>query len=183
MHKKSKIIAFLSLVLMSAAFARNPEQTTNNAGGKWAYKVSEDKLTGAQFGIFELTADEPMTEGIRSGFPLFTIMCGGGNSPKWVNSKLLSPVVLGRPDISSAFDVPQQIVRLRADNKIKVHAWNIAEDFRTLFVDKGATREFLNSKDARIQFRDVSEHVQVAIFSPGEINRDMVNKACGNAFK
>lgn len=65
----------------------------------------------------------------------------------------------------NAFDVPQQMVCLRADNNTRVHFWNIAEDFRTLFVDKGA------SKDVRIQFRDVSEHNQVAVFSSGEINR------------
>jgi hypothetical protein len=117
-------------------------------------------------------------------FPSFVIMCGGtAKAPKWINSKLLSPVVLGKADITNAFDVPQQLVRLRADDKIHVHAWNMADDLRTFFVDKGATKELLNSKDARIQFRDASEHAQVAIFSPAEINRQMVMEACGDIFK
>jgi hypothetical protein len=90
---------------------------------------------------------------------------------------------LGKADITNAFDVPQQLVRLRADDKIHVHAWNMADDLRTFFVDKGATKELLNSKDARIQFRDASEHAQVAIFSPAEINRQMVMEACGDIFK
>jgi hypothetical protein len=59
----------------------------------------------------------------------------------------------------------------------------MAEDFRTFFVDKAATKELLNSTDARIQFRGVSEHQQVAIFSPSGINQDVLVKACGNVFK
>jgi hypothetical protein len=64
-----------------------------------------------------------------------------------------------------------------------MHFWNMAVDFRTFFVDKGAAKELLNSNDARIQFRDVSEHEQVALFSPAGIDREGLVKACGNVFK
>jgi hypothetical protein len=47
---------------------------------------------------------------------------------------------------------PQQIVYLGADDKIKLHFWNMAEDFKTFFVDKGATKDLVKSTTARIQF-------------------------------
>lgn len=154
------------------------------AGGKWTYEIGEDKLTGALYGIFSLEADEPIADGIGSGLPSFVIMCGGrADSPHWLNSKVLSPVVLGMPDQQSPLGAPQQIVYLRADNKIHVHFWNMAEDFRMFFVDKGATKELLNSSIARIQFRDAGGHKQVAIFSPSGLNRDGLVKACGPVFK
>jgi hypothetical protein len=59
----------------------------------------------------------------------------------------------------------------------------MADDFKTFFVDKSATKELLNGHDVRIQFRDVSEHEQVATFSPAEIKLEILTKACGNAFK
>jgi len=154
------------------------------AGGKWTYEIGEDKLTGALYGIFSLEADERITDGIGSASPSFVIMCGGPlDSPHWLNSKMLSPVVLRMPDTKSPFGAPQQAVYLRADNKIHLHFWNMAEDFRTFFVDKGATKELLNSRTARIQFRDASGDTQVAIFSPSGLNRDGLVKACGSVFK
>jgi hypothetical protein len=130
------------------------------------------------YGLFELKGNGALTDGISSGIPALVIMCDG----KWVNSKLLSPVVLGKASAFTAHD-GQQTVYLRADSKVRVHNWNMAEDFRTFFVDKGATKELLGSNDARIQFRDVSEHELVAMFSPSGINQEMLIKACGNAFK
>jgi len=59
----------------------------------------------------------------------------------------------------------------------------MAEDFCSFFVDKGATKQILVSTDARVQFRDSSEHEQVAIFSPTGINPVVLTKACGNAFQ
>jgi hypothetical protein len=175
----AKLIA--AVVLMSL-LAGATEDRIFNAGGKWLFRVSEDKLTGAQYGIFELKADETIDDGISSGLPSFIIMCGGSKqSPKWINSKLISPVVLGTGDTRSAFGVPQQFVRLRADDKIHVHAWNIAEDFHALFVDKGATKELLGSNSARVQFTDASGHAQVAMFSPAGIRN--IEVACGTALK
>src|SRR5208283_4997108 len=116
---------------------------------------SEDKLTGARYGVFVLIADEQMTDGIAKGFPSFAIMCGGTvKSPRWVSSTLGSPVVLGRPDTASVLTkLPQQMVVLRADDSIHVHDWNMAGDFRTFMVDKGATRELIDTKTTtRIQF-------------------------------
>lgn len=158
---------------------------TFNAGGTWTFEVSEDKLTGAAYGIFELKADEQISDGIGSDYPRFIIMCGGSKqSPKWINSKLISPVVLGVGDTHSAFSgSPQQFVTLRADDKFHTHAWNIADDYRVFFVDKGATREFMNSGNARIQFRDASGHSQVAIFSPAGLDKTRAAIACGDIMK
>jgi tetratricopeptide (TPR) repeat protein len=154
------------------------------AGGKWTYDIGEDKLTGALFGVFSLEGDEPITDGVASALPSFVIMCGGPlDSPHWLNSKLLSPVVLRMPDTKSPFGAPQQTVYLRADSKVRLHFWNMAEDFRTFFVDKGATKELLNSRIARIQFRDSSGHTQVAIFSPSGLDREGLVKACGSVLK
>ncbi len=158
---------------------------TFNAGGAWTFEVSEDKLTGAAYGIFELKADEQISDGISSDYPRFIIMCGGSmQSPKWINSKMISPVVLGVGDTHSAFGgSPQQFVTLRADDKFHTHAWNIADDYRVFFVDKGATKEFMNSSNARIQFRDASGHSQVAIFSPAGLDRTKAAIACGEIMK
>ena len=168
------------LMLCSVAMTQSP------AGGKWTYVVSEDKLTGAPYGIFGLMADEQMADEIGKGFPSFLIMCGGTvKSPHWITSSLRSPVVLGKPDTRSVLtEIPQQIVALRADDNMHTHAWNMAGDFRTFMVDKGATKELIEAKTtARIQFRDSSEHKQVAIFSPSGLNMEMLTKACGKVFR
>jgi hypothetical protein len=110
-----------------------------------------------------LAADSPIADAISSGIPSFVIMCGGN---RWINSKLVSPVVLASGKFGSALGVPQQLVYLRADNKLHLHFWNIADDYRVFFVDKGATKELINSRDARIQFHDSVNHTQVAQFSP-----------------
>jgi hypothetical protein len=157
---------------------------SQTVGGKWTYELSEDKLTEVPYRLFVLKADGRMTDGIGSDFPSFVILCGGPeDSPGWINSKFLSPVVLGAGDQKSALGVPQQSVHLRADRKIRLHFWNIADDYRTLFVDKGATRELINSSDARIAFHDAAGHVQVADFSPAGLDRDALAKACGGVFK
>jgi hypothetical protein len=179
MHSGGLLVFF---ALVGALRAQSPPiDKVYNAGGRWTYHISKDKFTDRLDGIFELKATEPITDGVANGLPTFIIMCGGTvKAPKWINSKLLSPVVLGRPDPPSH---SQQAVRLRADGKFHLHAWTMAEDFRVFFVDKGATREVLGSTDARIEFRDASAHIQVAIFSPAGINQVMLTKACGNAFK
>jgi hypothetical protein len=59
----------------------------------------------------------------------------------------------------------------------------MTDDFRTFFVDKGATKELLRSDEARIQFRDASENQQITIFSPAGISQEMLTKACGKTFK
>jgi hypothetical protein len=182
--KAAVLIAFV-LGCCNAA-AQSPTSSTSgllSAGGKWTYEVSENKLTGALYGILTLKADESITDGVSSGSPSFVVMCGGTEkSPKWFNSKLLSPVVLGMPDARSPGDAPQQIVYLRADDKIKLHFWNMADDFRTFFVDKGATKDLVKSTNARIQFRDAHGHKQVAVFSPTGLNREATRKACGSLF-
>lgn len=179
-----RVIAFMLAVSLMAPAQSGYEGKVFNAGGKWTFRVASDKLTGATYGMLELKADEAVTDGIGSDYPYFVIMCGGSKeSPKWINSKLVSPVVLGRPDSDNGFGVPQQRVYLRADDKIKIHRWNIAEDFRTMFVDKGATKEFIGSRTARIQFRDVSEHEQVATFSTAGLDKTKASIACGEIMK
>jgi tetratricopeptide (TPR) repeat protein len=92
------------------------------AGGKWTYDIGEDKLTGALYGNFSLEGDEAITDGIASVPPSFVIMCGGPlDSPHWLNSELLSPVVLRMPATKSPFGAPQQRVHLRADSSVFVH--------------------------------------------------------------
>jgi hypothetical protein len=169
----------------SAAMLTDNQDKTYPAGGNWTFEVSRDKLTGAAYGILALKADEPISDGVSSDYPRFVIMCGGSAAaPKWLNSKLISPVVLGLGDTHSAFSgSPQQFVFLRADDKIHTHAWNIADDFRVFFVDKGATREFMNSSKARIQFRDSSGHDQVAMFSPSGLDRAKAAIACGEIMR
>jgi hypothetical protein len=61
MGTESLKIAALPLLLATIAVALLAQAP---AGGKWTYEVSEDKLTGALYGTFELTADEKITDGI-----------------------------------------------------------------------------------------------------------------------
>jgi len=161
------------------------EGKTFPAGGNWTFELSSDKLTGAAYGILELKADEQVTDGIATDYPRFIIMCGGtAASPRWINSKLISPVVLGMGDTHSPLSgSSQQFVILRADDKMHTHAWNIADDFHVLFVDKGATKEFTGSTKARIQFRDAGGHNQVAIFSPAGLDKTRAATVCGDIMK
>jgi hypothetical protein len=160
------------------------EKNDFRVGGQWNFELSEDKLTGAQYRLFVLNATERISDGISYDFPSFVIMCGGAsNSSKWINSKLISPVVLGSANHTSPLGAPQQTIYLRSDDKIHVHFWNIAEDFRALYVDKAATKELLNSSTTRIQFRDASGHNQVAMFSPSGLDRNRLGQECGDSFK
>ena len=154
-----------------------------NAGGKWTYKASEkNKLTDAPSGRFYLFANEPITDGTASGTPAIIFECGGSvDHPRWLNAMLTSPVATGEPDHRSHNGMPQQTVLLRADNKVFKHYWDV--EAGGLFVNKEATKQLLDSTDARIQFRDSRGHQQVAIFSAGGIDRGMLTKACGMAFK
>ncbi len=136
----------------------------NAVGGKWTFETSED--TDAPYRLFVLRPDTRVTDGFSADFPSFILLCGMPDSPRWINSKLLSPVVLGAGDQKSALGVPQQSVQLRAYRKIHLHFWNIAEDHKTLFVDKGATNELINSADARIAFRDAGGMFNWRIFRP-----------------
>jgi hypothetical protein len=76
----------------------------------------------------------------------------------------------------------QQSIAPRANNKIHFHFWNMADDFHTFFVDKGATKELLGSADVRIQFRHASGVNEVAMFSPPGLYRQELTKFCGKAF-
>jgi hypothetical protein len=112
-----RVYAVLLLIVLSEPLLPQepPVGKIYDAGGKWRYHIEEDKLTGALFGIYELIANER----IGSEFPSFIIMCGGTTkAPKWINSKLTSPVVLGRADFTSGLGAPQQMVHLRrAENQ------------------------------------------------------------------
>ncbi|MGA3098128.1 MAG: PEGA domain-containing protein [Bryobacteraceae bacterium] len=182
MHRRAVGLAVVLCCALSSRAQESPVGKVFKAGGKWTYTVSENKLTGALYGIFELKANEALSDGISSGVPNFIIMCGGpAKAPTWINSKLISPIVLGKPSEFAAHAMQQTVV-LRADSKFHTHFWNMADDFTTFFVDKGATKELIGSGDARIQFRDASENQQVAVFSPGGISQEMLTKACGKTF-
>ena len=68
---------------------------------------------------------------------------------------------------------------MRHDGKKTMHFWNMTPDRKTMFADKGATKDLLNSADVRIQFPDFNRYEQVALFSPAGIDRDQLNGACG----
>ena len=107
-------------------------------------------------------------------------MCGGsGKTAHWINSKLLSPVVLGVPDKRSFTDEPQQIVILRTDSKIHIHEWNIDSESTMFWVDKGATKQLLEGKDVRVQFQKAISDPVVALFSPIGIDHGLLAIACG----
>ena len=182
---RKAIISAIVLLSLAAMAENKYEGRVFQAGGKWTFHISHDKLTGAEYGLFVLEADQNVTDGISSGKPEFVVMCGGSaKNPKWINSKLISPVVLGLPQTRSPFSgSPQQLVNLRTDDKIHGHFWNIADDYRTMFVDKGATREFLHSSEARVQFRDADGHDQVAVFTTAGLDRKRAAIACGEIMK
>ncbi len=135
--------------------------------------------------MFSLGSANEIRDGIVGGAATFVIMCSGaGKGAHWINSKLVSPVVVGIPDTKSAVtNSPQQWVFLRTDSKMHVHAWNIDSESKMLWVDRGATKELLMSGDARIQYRKAISEPVVAMFSPTGIDRTVLTTACGNLFK
>jgi hypothetical protein len=154
--------------LAKGAAITAPVQGLTSAGGKWTVETQEDKLVG----------NEELSDGIGSGFPSFGIACAGG---KWIDSVLFSSVVLGTgaPRGGLLSNIPQQVVFLRSGTKIRVHFWNIAEDYRRLFADRGATKELLSTDDARVKFGDARGHDQTALFSPAGLDREKLEAACG----
>jgi hypothetical protein len=182
---RAQCVAVVALAWTLAGAVPVIGNAPQSAGGKWIVEIQENKMTGALTEVLTLQADEALDSSLGSGFPVFVISCTGRVAkPKWLGSQLISPVLLGTPQIKPglAGPHPQQTVWQRSDDKFHIHFWNQAADFKVLFVDRGATKDLLNSTNTRIQFRDIQEHQEVAIFSPGGIDREELVKACGESF-
>ena len=167
-----KAAAWIAVVALLAV----PTVAQTPAGGNWTHRISEDKFSGEKSEVFRILASEPLSDGPLSGTPVFDIMC---RNEKWLDSYLVVPVILGNGDWKSALGIPQMGVWMRHDGKKHYHFWNIAPDRKTMFADKGSTRDLLNASDVRIQFADINQYEQVALFNPSGIDRVQLNRACG----
>jgi len=171
MSHRLRFFVVASLVAAYPVLAQN-----SPAGGKWTYRVEQDKMTDGYWSVFTLRAEQKIGDGLLSGVPEFTITCGKG----WRDSQLNVPVVIA-----------SDWVEVRAEGKTHQREWGIGEDRRTFFVDGHdwldmkrvpATKEILRSADIRIKFEAYPGHYFVIQFSPGGIDRAMLNKACGAKF-
>jgi len=57
--------------------------------------------------------------------------------------------------------------------------WNVSSTFKLMTVDRGATKEIIQSKEARIQFRKANTESVVALFSPANLDLSLLGAACG----
>jgi hypothetical protein len=180
------LVAFSTMLLaQNYPPAQDSPSRTVDAGGKWTAHITEDKFTSKPFTRFELTGDESITGGQESGYPSFEIDCAFKDGKvRWVTSRLNSSVALGPPNMPSPLTgAPEQIVKLRANDKYYNHHWVMGPRAHSFFVDKDATKEILRSTNARVEFRDRANRPQVAIFSPAGLDRELLKKSCGNLVK
>jgi hypothetical protein len=167
---------FLTLCGVVLAFAQQPETTTPlgpevSAGGKWTKSEAEEKMTGAKRVRFGLQGDNYLAGSDQH--PEVIIYCTGG---KLSLGDFRPNIRIGRPNWAGFWGQPQMRVRVRVDNKHDEHNWNWVRG-RFLAMDKGTTRELLDSSIFKIEFNS-PEGPQIAEFSPAGIDRQMVRQAC-----
>jgi hypothetical protein len=166
----------LTLVLLSILAAHGQEP----AGGSWTRTILSDKFTDKRTTIFTLRATEPLSDGLSTGFPNIEINCGTEKGPHYYGVLLSSPVLI-KSDLDH-----EVLVEWRADQKRERYLWGVWDDLRHAGPMKGPAsgnkstlRGILGSQTFRIRFPDLRGHEQVAVFSPANLNMDMLFGACG----
>src|ERR1022692_801377 len=143
-----------------------------SAGGKWMEFQSEDKMTGAKKGRFELLSNNYFKED-PDYKPRVELVC--------TNNKLeyadFNPGVrLAPPNRPGFWGQPQLEVMVRIDGSHDYKGWNWVRG-RFLSMDKGTTRGLIGAQVFNVEVPTRSVR-QIAEFSPAGLNLDEVRKVC-----
>jgi hypothetical protein len=144
-----------------------------NAGGNWSREEQKNALTDVPSIVFSLKANE------GEGYLAFRCSGVGRFEEAWLDPGVVLDNSNTMPRGLVGGDQPNQSVRVRVDNKMKLHFWFVSADLRALTIGKRDLEEVLKSRDYRVQFTEAFRGDNVRSFSPSGIDRQSVKTACG----
>jgi len=150
--------------------AVNPVDTS--PGGKWAFEQQKDAMTDTPSFVFSLNAVG------QPGYIAFRCSMGQFEEA-WFNPEVVLDNSNSMPRGLLGGDQPDQLVRVRVDNKIKLHTWFVSVDLKALTIGRRDLEEALKSSDYQVQFTEAFSGDRVTQFAPGGINPGLVKSACG----
>ena len=160
---------FLLLLFCVAAFAQDASQS---AGGNWMMYETHDKMTAARKVRFELEADNYLRGADHK--PRVVLFCTDG---KLSLSDFRPNIRIAPPNRPGFWGQPQMEVTVRVNDSHSNHGWNwVNGEF--LSMDKGTTRQLIGARIFKVEL-PTSQGVQIAEFSPADLDTGLVSKACG----
>jgi hypothetical protein len=172
------IAACVTFFCAGAAFGQGrmspyqDEQDGVSAGGKWTMFQATDKMSGQKKVRFELLANNYFREDPEYQ-PRIELFCEEG---KLKLADFNPGVRLPPPNRPGFWGQPQLEVEVRIDDFHTYHGWNWVRG-HFLSMDKGTTRGLMGARVFNIALPTRSGQ-QIAEFSPGGLNYDMVRKSC-----
>ncbi len=155
--------------------AMSPNQDESDgvsAGGKWLQFSSVDKMSGANKVRFQLLSDNYFREDPEYK-PRVALICSGG---KLKLADFNPGVRLPPPNRPGFWGQPQLEVRVRVDDANYHKGWNWVRG-HFLSMDKGTARGLMQAQIFNVELPTRSGR-QIAEFSPGGLNLDLVRQAC-----
>ncbi len=160
---------FLLLWFCVVAFAQDASQS---AGGNWRMYATQDKMTAARKVRFELDADNYLRGADHK--PRVVLFCTDG---KLSLSDFRPNIRIAPPNRPGFWGQPQMEVTVRVNDSHSNHGWNwVNGEF--LSMDKGTTRQLIGARIFKVEL-PTSQGVQIAEFSPADLDTGLVSKACG----
>ena len=168
--------------LCPTVYAQNSPEA-KPAGGNWFRVAIADQLTGAHSIHYVIHATNPAPDGGITRDPTIQIGCTG-NGKIIQATYMTSTVVHAGPTTSVLGDLPQAVVSFRADGgKIDVGLWNIAADYKSLYMDKKGIESVVWHDQVIIRFSAISGYDVTDTFDTSGLNRDMLEADCGKIKK
>jgi hypothetical protein len=148
------------------------QEAGQNAGGNWMMYESQDKMTAARKVRFELEADNYLRGADRK--PRVVLFCTNG---KLELGDFRPNIRIAPPNRPGFWGQPQMEVTVRVNDSHSNHGWNwVNGEF--LAMDKGTTRELIGARIFKVEL-PTPQGVQIAEFSPEDLDTSLVSKACG----
>ena len=164
--------AIASAILFLSCVAVLAQDAGQSAGGNWKMYGTEDKMTAARKVRFELEGNNYLRGADHK--PRVVIFCTNG---KFDLGDFRPNVRIAPPNRPGFWSQPQMEVTVRVNDSHSNHGWNwVHGEF--LAMDKGTTRELIGATLFRIEL-PTAQGVQIAEFSPGDLDTSLVSKACG----
>jgi hypothetical protein len=165
-----KVIA--SCLLPFFCVALFAQEAGQNAGGNWKMYETQDKMTAARKVRFELEADNYLRGATQK--PRVVLFCNNG---KFELGDFRPNVRIAPPNRPGFWSQPQMEVTVRVNDSHSNHGWNwVNGEF--LAMDKGTSRELIGANIFKVEL-PTAKGVQVAEFSPADLDTSLVSKACG----
>jgi len=166
--RRTIFTGFLGLVALST-FA---QEAVQSAGGNWKMYEAEDQMTAARKVRFELEADNYLRGADHK--PRVVLFCTDG---KLALGDFRPNIRIAPPNRPGFWGQPQIEVTVRVNDSHSHHGWNwVNGEF--LSMDKGTTRELIGASIFKVEL-PTSQGVQIAEFSPSDLDQKLVSKACG----